>query len=162
MNTKTPSSTTVNSQNPASEMPAFSTAPAKDDAIVARPEMGTHLLSQTTQGGVPADPCAPVGHIVLEAAPLETESAVFEPKHHHFEAGCSRPKPAQQQNPTPQQDAAEVVWTRIYFDGNVPPNLTGTQLYEKFKKEWDRDPELAERKRPSKSTALRKLGKKKH
>jgi hypothetical protein len=99
-------------------------------------------------------------HYVLEPAELATGPAVFQPHHHHFEAGSTRYKPQERQNPTPQQDAAEVVWARIYPDGNVPPKLTGTQLYGRFKKEWDRDPELGEMKRPSKSTLLRKLGKK--
>ena len=52
---------------------------------------------------------------------------------------------------------------RIYPDGNVPPKLTGTQLYGRFKKkEWDRDPELGETKRPSKSTVLAKALGKRH
>ena len=35
-------------------------------------------------------------------------------------------------------------------------------IFDKFKREWDRDPELVKMKRPSKSTVLRKLEKKKH
>jgi hypothetical protein len=102
-------------------------------------------------------------HHILDAKPLVTDSPVIgEPAHHHFEAGSNRPKPPQQQNPTPQQDASEPVLARIYPDGNVSPKHTGTIVYEKFKREWARDPKLREMKRPSKSTVLRKVGKKKH
>ena len=59
-----------------------------------------------------------------------------------------------------EQPTITVNMAALYPDGNVPPKLTGTQLYGRFKKEWDRDPELGEMKRPSKSTLLRKLGKK--
>jgi hypothetical protein len=99
----------------------------------------------------------------LKAEPLVTESpAIGERTVHHLEAGSNRRKPAQPQHPTPQRDAADLVLARIYLEGNVPSRHTGTRIYDKFKKEWDRDPELVKMKRPSKSTVLRKLGKKKH
>jgi hypothetical protein len=100
---------------------------------------------------------------VLKAEPLVTESpAIGERTVHHLEAGSNRLKPAQPQHPTPQQDAAYPALARIYPEGNVPSRHTGTMIYDKFKKEWDRDPELVKMKRPSKSTVLRKLRKKRH
>ena len=152
----------------AAECPYVATAPMEVSTdTVAPPDIATTAVMVDvtvagSQGRAPADLCAPVRLVnyVLEPAELATGPAVFEPHHHHFEAGSTRYKPQERQNPTPQQDAAEVVWARIYPDGNVPPKLTGTQLYGRFKKEWDRDPELGEMKRPSKSTLLRKLGKK--
>ena len=149
----------------AAECPCVVTAPMEvsTDTVVP-PDIATTATVAGSQGGAPRDRATPVGLVnyVLKPAELATGPAVFEPHHHYFEIGSTRHKAPERQNPTPQQDAAEVVWARIYPDGNVPPNLTGTQLYEKFKKEWDRDPELREMKRTSKSTALRKLGKKKH
>ena len=154
----------------AAECPCVATAPmAVSTDTVAPPDIATTAAmldgpAARSQGRAPANLCTPVGLVnyVLEPEELATGLAVFEPQHHHFEAGSTRHRPPERQNPTPQQDAAGAVWARIYPDGNVPPKLTGTRLYEKFKKEWDRDPELRETKRPSKSTALRKLGKKKH
>ena len=121
--------------------------------------MNTELPSSTAQGRASAN----LGFVhVLEAAPLATESpAIGERTVHHLEAGSNRPKP-QQQHPTPQQDAAGLVLARIYPDSNVPSRHTGTMIFDKFKREWDRDPELVKMKRPSKSTVLRKLEKKKH
>jgi hypothetical protein len=188
MNTESPSSTPQDSSNAGGEITAQPTPHVEDvasvasapvhsgtgsvtspdisnrtgtvDPSVAPSEISADLHNQTTQGGAPAN----LGLVhVLKAEPLVTESpAIGERTVHHLEAGSNRVKPVQPQHPTPQRDAADLVLARIYPEGNVPSRHTGTMIYDRFKKEWDRDPEQVTMKRPSKSTVLRKLGKKKH
>jgi hypothetical protein len=124
--------------------------------------MNTESPSSTPQAYSKAGANLGLVH-VLKAVPLVTESpSIGERTVHHLEAGSNRPKLPQQGHPTPQQDAAGLVLARIYPDSNVPSRHTGTIIYGKFTREWDQDPELAKMKRPSKSTVLRKLKKKKH
>jgi hypothetical protein len=134
------------------------------DGAVARPELSADLHNQAGQGSPSRNLCASVSPVhTLDAKPLVTESpAIGERAIHNFEAGSNRPKPPKQEHPTPQQDAADLVLARIYPNGTVPPGHTGTIVYGNFTKEWDRDPRRVTMRRPSKSTVLRKLGKKKH
>jgi hypothetical protein len=190
MNTQPPSSTPHDSHKAGSDMTAQSSPHVADSAAttpieigtepiasqniptstgtvegtVARPEIPADIHNQAAQSKAPRANFASVGLVhILEPKPLVTESPVVgERAVHHLEAGSNRPKPPEQEHPTPQQDAAGLVLARIYPNGNVPPKHTGTMLYDKFKREWDRDPGVLKMKRPSRSTVLRQLGKKKH
>jgi hypothetical protein len=159
-NTASVASAPVHSDTGSGTSPNISSGIGMVDPSVALSEISVDLHNQTTQGGASAN----LGLVhVLKAVSLVSESpAIAERAVHHLEAGSNRPKPPQQEHPTPQQDAADLVLARIYPESNVPSRHTGTMIYDKFKKEWDRDPELVKMKRPSKSTVLRKLGKKKH
>jgi hypothetical protein len=150
MNTQSPSSTPQVSPKVGSEITAQPAPHLEDVASVD---------SASVRSGISAN--SGLVH-VLKAEPLVTETpAIGDRAIHHLEAG-SNLKPPQSQQPTPQQDAAGVVLARIYPEGNVPSRHTGTIIYNRFKTEWDRDPERMTMKRPSKATVLRKLKKKKY
>jgi hypothetical protein len=149
----------VHSDTGSGTSPNISSGIGTVDPSAASSDISADLHNQATLDGASAN----LGQVhVLKAVSLVTESPAINRAVDHLEAGSNRAKPPQQQHPRPQQDAADLVLARIYPDGNVPPTHTGTVIYDKFKKEWDRDPEHVTMKRPSKSTVLRKLGKKKY
>src|SRR5436190_12763681 len=108
------------------------------------------FASASLTTGAPEGAPANFGQVhVLQAEPLVTESpAIAERTVHHLEAGSNRLKPAQPHHSTQQQDAAAPVLARIYPEGDVPLTHPGTRIYDKFKKERDRDPGQVKMKRP--------------
>ena len=64
----------------------------------------------------------------------------------------------------PQRELIRLVVDRIYPSGVVPPTkaLPFSKLKRQLKKEWERDPELANQSLPSDSSIKRETGRKKH
>jgi hypothetical protein len=64
----------------------------------------------------------------------------------------------------PQRERIRLVVDRLYPSGVVPPTkaLPFSKLKRQLKKEWERDPELANQSLPSDSSIKREAGRKKH